>query len=160
MTLTLDPATTELPVLDEPVDDGTRREFLAGAGVIAVLGLAACGGGDETPAADATRLVRHSAGTTDVPARPTRIVALGGNAITAGAIVLGLTPVGAPEIVEDELAPFAELVPADVDLQEIASAGELPYEPNLEAIATIAPEMIVGDDGGFEEEYDALHASR
>lgn len=55
----------------DPVDDGTRREFIAG-GIALSLGLAACGDEDSGFDGAATRRVRHARGVTDVPTDPKR----------------------------------------------------------------------------------------
>jgi len=73
----MSPAVLDQPrTLPETVDDGTRREFLAG-GLALSLGLAACGGDDgvvgDEPASSFPRTVEHAGGATRIPARPTRV---------------------------------------------------------------------------------------
>jgi len=149
MTLTLDRPTIALL---EPVDDGTRREFLAGGAALALLGIAGCGSDDDRPAADATRTIRHSKGTTQVPANPERIVTLGG-IYDINLISLGLTPIGVGEGAVEQAAAVAPLLPDDVDVAGIERIGD-PYDPDLEKVARLAPDLIIGDD--IQENYPAL----
>lgn len=131
----------------------TRREFLIGcAGLLLLTG---CGsnGGDGSDASGQTRTVEHSAGTTKVPAEPGRIVALGG-IYAANLISLSLTPAAAGDDVDVELGMVEELLPEDLDLSEIERIGDS-YEPNLESVAAVEPDLILGDEF-HEEVYDQL----
>lgn len=69
MTITLDPP---------PRAAGTRRDFLAGAATLAVLGMPACGDGEDQSDSSETRTVTTGKGAVRVPARPERIVVLSG----------------------------------------------------------------------------------
>jgi len=77
MTLTLDiPTAPPLGLLDEPDDEGTRRELLLGGAALA-LGLAACGDDDEPADGPSRRPIKTPLGPVEVPARARRAVAPG-----------------------------------------------------------------------------------
>jgi len=144
MTKTIEHTEWGIKLPPQIVDDLTRREFLIGAGLIALA--PACGsdeqGGDEASAE--TRTVRHSLGETEVPVSPQRIVSLA-NEIADSLIALGRTPVGSLTIY-GAAAEEAEDV-------EIVGTGA---EPNLEKIAALDPDLIVGFDWGAESNYEEL----
>lgn len=126
---------------------------------LAPLLLVACGTsdpvrvGDSSPAG-ATRTVEHTSGTTEVPAEPQRVVALG-NVYSAQLAALGVPLVGIGDDDAFQAEPFAELLPEGTDLAAVDTIGD-PYEPNLEAIAALEPDLILGDE--FLEVYDQLSA--
>jgi iron complex transport system substrate-binding protein len=147
-------------LLDRPtpmpdiLDDLTRREFIT---MLAAAGLlAACGGRAESggPSA-ATRTIEHSAGTSQVPISPDRIVTLGGIYV-ATLINLGLTPVAIGDQDARQLSVYKELLPEGTDLAGTPTIGD-PYEPNLEAVAAQRPDLILGDEY-VGELYDKLSA--
>lgn len=128
-------------------DTATRREFL---GLIAAAGfLAACGSDGDADAlageaAATTRAFVDVAGNSiDVPVKPKRIVAI--HDINAGVQLLSL---GAPVV---GLATRDDGARPDVtryfDLEGIEEVG-LTYEPNIEAVAALEPDLIVGE--GFD----------
>jgi iron complex transport system substrate-binding protein len=129
------------------VDAATRREFLA---MLAAAGLlAACGdggGGDGAAPGGATRpFVDETGATIQVPDRPRRIVAI--HDINAGGQLLSL---GAPVVgISSRDDGFRRDITRYFDLDGVADVG-LTYEPNLEAIAALEPDLIVGEgfDGG------------
>lgn len=134
----------------------TRRRFLLGAGSLLVLAPYGCGtesGQDGQTNSGDTFTVEHALGTTEVPVEPARIVALGG-IYAANLISLGLTPAAAADDIDVQLGMVEELLPEDLDLGEIERIGD-PYEPNLESIAAVEPDLILGDE--FHEEiHDQL----
>lgn len=135
------------------IDDATRREFLAGAGGLLVLGAFGCGGSEEDGISGETRTVEHFAGTTEVPVNVERVVALD-NTIAAGMVRLGSPPAGAADDVEAQFEGAGDLLPEGFDAGAIETVG-ISTEANLEAIAAIGPDMIVASD--FEEEiYEEL----
>ncbi|MEM0981449.1 MAG: iron-siderophore ABC transporter substrate-binding protein [Cyanobacteria bacterium P01_H01_bin.58] len=83
----------------------------------------------------ATRLIQHAYGETEVPANPTRIVALGYFEVEA-LMSLGFQPIAAPAILVDNLL---HLPPAENEIVDIGS----PSEPSLEQIATLNPDLIL-----------------
>lgn len=137
-------------------DDATRREFIAMLGAAALL--VACGddGDGDTSGQDdgATRAFVDVTGrSVEVPDRPRRIVAI--HDINAGAQLLSL---GAPVI---GIATRDDGHRSDVtkyfDLDDIAEVG-VTYAPNLEAIAALEPDLIVGEGfsgAGMDQFMDA-----
>lgn len=145
------------PPLPE-IDDLTRREFLVGTGSLLILGAAGCGGGEnEEVSSSETRTVRHALGETEVPSQPGRVVVLIGDAGVDAMLTLGVVPVGAAISTESGLPVWFERAefPVEVEPGEIESLGEA-NEPNLESIAAIEPDVIVGWDYQVEETYDQL----
>lgn len=136
-----------LPPLPE-IDDVTRREFLIGAAGL-LLRPAGCGtesGEGEQTASGETRTVEHELGTTEVPVEPQRVVAIHPIVIDT-VLTLGVEPVG---ISETAVSFLNERLPDDTE----AVGGTA--QPNLEAIAALDPDLIVGPDGNIEEIYDEL----
>lgn len=132
------------------------RVLLAGLGAAASLALTACGSGSEATSTAAqqpsTRSVTHFRGTTEVPARPERVVVLDLGELDS-AIALGVTPVGAVKApVQEGLLSYLEDEAKDVEL-----VGEI-GEPNLEAIAALEPDLILGSDVRVKDFYDELSA--
>jgi len=143
MTKTIEYTERGIKLLPNIVDDLTRKEFLVGAGLIALA--PACGsgeGGEE--ASGETRTVEHELGTTEVPVNPRRIVSLA-QEIADSLIALDRTPVGSLTIY-GTAAEEAEDV-------EIVGTGA---EPNLEEIAALQPDLIIGFDWGAESNYEEL----
>jgi len=136
----------------------TRREFLIGAGSLLVLAPYGCGGeagqGGETAVGE-TRTVEHAMGETEVPATPTRVAAV--YVVTAvNLALLGLTPVAAPENIPEWMSPISEILPDEVNPDDIELVGSN-EEPNLEALATTDPQMILGYEF-LEDFYEDLSA--
>ncbi|TDC58321.1 iron-siderophore ABC transporter substrate-binding protein [Actinomadura sp. KC345] len=113
------------------------------------LALTACGGGDAEPSG-ATRTVKHAMGTTQVPEKPERIVVLDTDKYDSLA-TLGLTPVGVA------LADQASGVPKYLgdEFAEVETVGTL-QEPDIEAIAELKPDLILGSKFRQEKFYAEL----
>jgi ABC-type Fe3+-hydroxamate transport system substrate-binding protein len=80
-------------------------------------------------------------------------VTLGG-IYTANLVALGLTPVGVGDPDAFEAQSYDQLFPQGVDLAQVETIGD-PYEPNLEAVARLRPDLVIGDE--FNEAfYDDL----
>ena len=152
----------ELPSLPE-IDDVTRREFLIGVGSLLVLAPYGCGGGSgdgEEGDLGGTRTVEHGLGETEVPVSPQRIVSLDVGEITDCLIALSRDPIGS--VTYDPLADSyggsenGAYPPALAgEAEGIKSVGI--YEPNLEKIATLEPDLILGFDySGVGEIYEQL----
>lgn len=151
------------------VRDGySRREFVAGlGGAAAALMLAACGGGSggtmasadakpvasrpgglrRRPAGGSTRVVRHALGEVEIPADPRRLVTFEG---TLNIIALGVVPIGARNITQDE-ANFPEM--ADV-LTRIADLGT--SELDIEEVLALEPDVIIGTSPNRDDIYGQL----
>lgn len=129
------------------------RPFTLAAPIVALALLAACGdrsSEQDNAANDTKRQVEHAMGTAAVPAEPQRVVVLDSSFLDA-ALALGVTPVGATEASAGVGTPdyLADRVP-DID------AIGLTDEPNLEAIAALRPDLILGAKVRHEELYDEL----
>jgi len=103
------------------------------------------------PAAVA-RDVTHAMGTTTVPDAPLRIVALT-NEATEDLVALGITPIGAARSANSD--PWYDHVKAE--LADTVVIGE-ELAPNLEAIAALEPDLILGNKRRHEKIYDQLSA--
>jgi iron complex transport system substrate-binding protein len=132
--------------------------------LLIALVLAACSGAaqpssDPSATADlgsSSRTIEHAAGTTEVPADAEAVIGLDGpHAVPL--IALGITPVAASESLEAQLTGMQHLLPEDVDLDEIESIGD-GYDPSLERIAVVAPDLIIGDEfhADFYDEMSAI----
>lgn len=134
------------------VDDVTRREFLVGASGLLLLPVG-CGGegdkagGGETSAGE-TRTVGHFLGQAEVPLSPEGVVVLDSSALET-ALSVGAEPVGAPrpgslpEHLRDRVPEGTEGIGDD-------------YAPNLESVALLEPDLILGNEFSAEETYDEL----
>lgn len=124
------------------IEDITRRDFLVGGAAALLLG--GCGGSGGNEASGETKTVEHAMGTTEVPVNPQRIVTLGTLSVFDPLVQLGITPVGTVDGIN---------VLSDVEGLEFVGDSE---EPNLEAIAALEPDLIVGDTFNPEEAYERL----
>ena len=136
----------------------TRRRFLIGAGgLLGAAALGACGTGEEVVAPTATtegmtRIVTHALGETEVPTRATRIVSISisvtGPLLAADAPVIGSQ--GSTEMSGDPTGFFPAYaeVARERDVQLLYDS----FEPNLETIAAMQPDVIIGsaDDAAGE----------
>lgn len=100
--------------------------------------------------------IDHVFGTTEIKEEPERIVTLG---VTDADIVLALgeVPVGNTGYVffENGLGPWTEDLVKDSELARIESDSE----PNLEQIASLEPDIIIGVSPGFDSDvYEQLSA--
>lgn len=132
-----------------------RREFLAGMAAAGLL--VACGGGGNATGGPSTisgtgrRTLEHPGGTTEIPVRAERVVSL--SEVLAGHLTsVGLVPVGADEGIGEWLDPYRGLLEPTLDLEAI-NAVTVSGEPNLEAVASLAPDLILAET--FFEEFFA-----
>jgi iron complex transport system substrate-binding protein len=145
----------------EIVDELTRRGFLAGGiGAAALIGLAACGsssdndtsaGTSRKPAAT-TRVVDTAKGKVTVPADPKRIVAISPQ--TRGTLYdLGVSPIGVYDEGQQYISPrYRDQMK---QATTISSGGDL----NLEKIASVQPDLIIGVDYSWNTDlYSKLSA--
>ncbi|SCX39126.1 iron complex transport system substrate-binding protein [Klenkia marina] len=142
-----------------------RRPLAALATAALALTLTACGGSDDSSGSAAGSSgstgafpvsIENKFGTTEIPSEPQRIVTIGFNDADF-VLALGGELVGERELIGDYDAtqrPWAQdVLPAD-DVPTVGS-GEL----NLEAIAALAPDLIVGVYSFIDQgTYDQLSA--
>lgn len=114
-------------------------------GWVIALGLAV-----STPAM--ARDVTHAMGVTTVPDRPLRIVALT-NEATEDLVALGIIPVGAARSANSD--PWYDYL-SDALIETVVVGEEL--SPDLEAIAVLQPDLILGNKRRHEKIYDQLSA--
>ncbi len=129
------------------------------AGVVAAAFLlSACGGGGADASSDGgdqpeIRTVEHALGTTEIPADPQRVVTTG-SAELGHMISLGLTPVASTLF-----GGFSELPDyVSAHLPDDFTTVGTPREPNLEAIAALEPDLIVGVDFIVSDNLSAFEA--
>jgi iron complex transport system substrate-binding protein len=126
--------------------------LLAAAVALSACGTDASSSSENEAAAADTRTVTHFRGTTEVPADPQRVVVLDLGELDS-AIALGVTPVGAVKApVEEGLLSYLEDEAKDIEL-----VGEI-GEPDLEKIAALEPDLILGSDIRVKDFYDKLSA--
>lgn len=106
----------------------------------------------ETAKADAPRTIKHAMGETAVPANPKRVVILT-NEGTEALLTLGIKPVGAVESFYGN--PWFEHFKAD--MQGVTTVG-VEGQPNLEVIASLKPDLIIGNKLRQEKVYEQLKA--
>ncbi len=135
----------------------TRREFLAGAGGLFVLGLAGCGGsgGESGDSSGEARTVEHKYGSTEIEGEVGRVVSIGYQEHDF-LFALGVSPVAVrywygPE--DDVIYPWAEDEAGDADPEIL----NMPEGLNFEAIAALEPDLIVGLYSGMTgDDYGTL----
>ncbi len=129
------------------------RLFVGLAWTVAVVALAGCGGGGESGGGGGEdsggRSIEHAMGETEVPEKPERVVVLDTGELDS-AMTLGVTPVGAVEVVEGLGYP-SYLDGTD----EIENVGTI-EQPNLEAIAALEPDLILSSKLRHEQIYGQL----
>lgn len=126
-----------------------------------VMILAACGNGggnttNEEKSADKNadssemRTIKHAMGETEVPADPKKVVILT-NEGTEALLALGVTPAGAVKSWLGE--PWYDHISEDMkDVEVVGTETEV----NLEAIAALKPDLIIGNKLRQEDVYDQL----
>jgi iron complex transport system substrate-binding protein len=134
-----------------------RRGAAAAVATALTVSLAACGTEGDTsadePQESAERTVDTAMGEVTVPAEPKRVVVLDNDALDS-AITLGVTPVGAG--LGDVGAPFSTYLPED-KLKGLKEVGVV-WEPNVEAVAALKPDLILGSKVRHEAVYKELSA--
>lgn len=142
------------PPVDPTVEAATRRQFLTGltaAGLLAGCGSPATRDVDEATASGFPRTIRHAGGDTELTTPPTRVVALDTAGITDPLLALGVTPVGAVTYNEADLDRFPPALDGLTDTIESVGANG---EPNLEAVAVLGPDLLLGYEYSFAESTD------
>ena len=140
------------------VDAATRREFLAIAGALAML--VACGDdSDGDAAADGTRTVGSSHGPIVIPTNPQRVVAMHDQLVAYAVASLGfdrLIAVAARDAADPAVAirQFGEVPAVFGRLEDIGTYDA----PNVEAIARLEPDLIIGLPYEVDPIYEQLRA--
>lgn len=142
----------------------TRRRFAVGAGG-ALLAAGAFSAGRipaaaqaATPKAGATALVVDGLGReVVVPASPQRVVALHDLDNAYAVASLGFAPVGVGRVDADRFARVRAFGAIPPDLEQAEDIG-LFFEPNLERIAALAPDLILGTLAAHEKVVGQLSA--
>ncbi|PCE15770.1 iron ABC transporter substrate-binding protein [Microbacterium sp. SZ1] len=119
----------------------------------AILLLGGCAADAETPATDDTgdiHEVTHARGTTEVPADVERVVTLEPLELDT-AVAVGITPVGAA------VASNVASTPSYLGVDAVRAVGTVP-EPDLEAIAALEPDLILGTEARHSALYEQLSA--
>ncbi len=137
--------------LDARGELSRRRLLGAGMSAAGLLAAGACG----TPAAapdGARRSITHVLGVTDVPAKPQRVVSLDSNAALQVSLELA-APLIASETLGGDV-PVPGYLPAPPAGLERLGFNEL----NLERLAALRPDLIIGNTARLTEKYAALSA--
>lgn len=138
------------------------KSFLAILSVFTILFLAACGNNNEQDeTADKEKegsktentgyTVEHAMGTTKLDKTPEKVVILT-NEGTEALLSMGVTPVGAVQSWTGD--PWYEHIAEDMkDVQVVGTESEV----NVEAIAALQPDLIIGNKMRQEKIYDQLN---
>lgn len=141
MTLLLDrPVPVVDPRVDPVVDDVTRREVIVGGAALAALFAVPAGWADASSpptSTPGTVSVTDVAGTRDLPARPQRVICLDGSLDLELAALCGFTVIGYYDR-STEGVELPETMSTTID-----GAESLPFEPNLEQLAELAPDLLI-----------------
>jgi iron complex transport system substrate-binding protein len=137
------------------------KKLLTFLSIIALFLLAACGGTEEkttekeeTPKTteETSYTVEHSMGSTTIKGTPERVVILT-NEGTEALLALGVTPVGAVKSFTGD--PWYDHIADQLkDTQVVGVESEV----NVEAIAALKPDLIIGNKMRQEKIYDQLNA--
>ncbi|SKA96486.1 iron complex transport system substrate-binding protein [Agreia bicolorata] len=138
-----------------PASRRLRRPALLVGLVLAALALSGCSAGSTTPAATDsmnadTITVTHARGEAEVPAQAKRVVVLEPVALDAS-VALGVVPVGAAVLNEAAGIP-SYLGKAASGIETVGTVTE----PNVEKIAALAPDLIIGTESRHSALYDQL----
>jgi iron complex transport system substrate-binding protein len=148
-------------------------QFASAIGLSLMLLVTGCGGGTNqsasnnsqpavtpatpAPATEASpaaeiRTVKHAMGETQVPSNPSRVIILT-NEGTEALLALGVKPLGAVKSWQGE--PWYDHIKDK--MQDVTVLGE-ETQPNLELIATLKPDLIIGSKIRHEKVYSQLSA--
>ncbi len=142
-----------MPTLLAPpvVDDATRRQFIALLGSAGLL--TACGSSTATaPGTPTTREFTHAFGSSTIPVSPQRIVCTTDQNALLPLLELGVRPVGSAGLITEGTGERTFRRTEGFDTAGIEHIGAY-GDPNTEAIAALAPDLIVGYE--FDDEYAA-----
>src|SRR5690606_31397008 len=135
------------------------RGWIVHAGIIAIIACVVVGcastnngaGGNEGEPAetDGMRTVTDAFGETQIPTNPTRVVVLT-TAALENALALGVKPIGAPYSISVNANFFKHLVSQTAGIENTGTVDQ----PNLETIAKLAPDLIIGQKTDHEAVYE------
>ncbi|WP_226676981.1 ABC transporter substrate-binding protein [Rossellomorea aquimaris] len=132
------------------------RSLLSLLLISTLLFLAACGNKDEKDESagndtkEETYTVEHAMGTTEIKGTPKKVVILT-NEGTEALLSMGVTPVGAVQSWTGD--PWYKHIADDMkDVEVVGTESEL----NVEAIAKLQPDLIIGNKMRQEEQYNQL----
>lgn len=131
------------------------RAIFGVAATVSALLLTACGGSassDDVAGTDEAYTVQQAMGETSLPGIPDRIVVLDSPHLDA-LVALDITPVGATE--SGAGSGFPTYLSESLDGTKSVGATA---EPDVEAIAALAPDLIIGSKVRHEKIYDQLSA--
>ncbi|MEM1281816.1 MAG: iron-siderophore ABC transporter substrate-binding protein, partial [Cyanobacteria bacterium P01_H01_bin.152] len=117
-----------------------QRRFFLQMGAAALIA-SACTRRTQSPdqsiasAAHDLKRIKHAFGETEVPANPTRVIALGYTTVEA-MVAHGVQPIGVPSGVIDELSHLS------LDQETVSEIGA-PNQPNLEKMTVLKPDLIL-----------------
>lgn len=135
------PVLSESPVKTSLTSGLTRRKVISGTASLVTLasfGGRSASARQASPTAAGTRTIETIHGPVEIPANPQRVVAI--TYIAAIAVAeLGLMPTGVTRWIPD-------LPPSFPDLSEITMIENEAYELDLEAVAALKPDLIIGAD--------------
>lgn len=141
-------------LIPEIENDLTRGELLIGTGLLALV--PGCGGGAGEQTSANTRTIEVKYGAAEVSGTPKRVVSIGLTDQDT-LLALGVVPVATREWLGEQpgaIFPWAEEQLGDADLPEIVGTAT---EFNVEKIAALEPDLIVGLYSGLtEQEYETL----
>ncbi|WZH36838.1 MAG: iron-siderophore ABC transporter substrate-binding protein [Microbacterium enclense] len=129
-----------------------RLTLAASVAGLALLVSGCAGGATAAPESSAasTHEVSHARGTTAVSTAPQRVVTLEPLELDT-AVSVGITPVGAA------VANMVNGVPSYLGVDGVTPVGTV-SEPDLEAIAALEPDLILGTESRHSALYDQLSA--
>ncbi|UTR16528.1 iron-siderophore ABC transporter substrate-binding protein [Salipaludibacillus sp. LMS25] len=125
--------------------------------ILSLFVITACGNTNDTtaePEAEAevtSYSVEHAMGSTEIPDTPERVVILT-NEGTEALLALGVTPVGA--VMSWDHDPWYEHISTDMDGVEVVGDEN---EVNVEKIAELKPDLIIGNKVRQEDLYNQLN---
>ncbi|NJK52178.1 MAG: ABC transporter substrate-binding protein [Leptolyngbyaceae cyanobacterium SU_3_3] len=101
------------------------------------------------------RVVQHKLGKTCIPIRPQRIIALNSRHLVDPLLAIGIQPIGMTISYDRGKVVLDGLVPSDI--QSIVEVGDI-YNPSLEKILKLKPDLILAIDYAHERIYNQLSA--
>lgn len=136
------------------IKGGVRFVVLCWLVLLALSGCGGSSGGAQGDPAGETRLVENALGETRVPAEPRRIVDLAGGAGVDRLLTLGVVPVASYGAVGDRTgAPrwFEDVEwPVEVEAGQIENITTAEESVDIEKIAALEPDLIIGYDYSFD----------